>query len=1099
MLKVHTGENRLLSGALVQRIGAALNAEEETQYIVVPKQLTLLTERLLLRELKLLGSFRLRVLSPARLCALVFEAAGQPEGVRVDERGRVMLVRRAIRSAGELSIYRNADRRRGFADRCARQLEIFVQSGISPEMLRDCASVSAGMTRMKLNDLAAIYEGYLALMDGRYQDGESELIEAAARLRLAAFLRKGHFWFFGFDMIPATLMRLIAGVAAQAAGAELFYPLAHGSGARDGACYRPLANALARLSSACQDQGVAVERNALPDEPHPCGEIAHLARELYAYPVEPWAAAPEHVRMVYARDVREECMLAAAAARRLAMQGMRYGDMQLLCADLDAYRQALIEAFQIYEVPLFLDNSRPVSRMATAECLLTALQLIEKNFRREDVFTLMRTGYMDLTRDEADRLANYAIRRGVDGGRWLRPFSRGVDAEIAELEPLRKRLMEPLARLKAELRDAKDLKDQLAALFGFLTDIRAYEKSLELQQELIEKGMREAAGTLSQAWNRIIGALDQMAALMGEGKLSLRELRQTLTESLDAAVVKPLPQSGDAVYAQSMNRILMQSARALLVLGLSDGRSAGEEGLLTEAQRQAVSERTEIDLGPDERDEALLRRFYLKSALGMAAEEVCFSCALRGSDGSAQRPGMAMELLREIFPELHPIGGATGDAQLDRLLATSSRSAASLAARAIAESRDGAAREGDLAAAAALREAGRALPEARERAKRLERMLENGEGRESIDPAAARALYGRLQAQSITRLERFANCPFSYFAAYGLRPERVEPFELDRRQMGTFLHEAVYEFLRVCGGELNEMDAAQAEMHMGRIADVLLERMRTGTPMEDSASARAESRSLRATACRCARVLAEQMQGSAFRTEQLERSFGREDGPARLQVGDTILEGRIDRVDGWAAGKSLRVIDFKLGGKPLNLAGAYYGLQLQLPVYLGAALKQKQARSAGVYYFALDEGVVNTQSTDKKQVEEERAKSFRMSGLLPEDPELLAAQTPRPDRVFQARLTGEGRLYASVPCADDVNFERLIRHVLRKARAQIDAIRGGEAAVSPASFDGREPCAYCDYRYACLFDSRIDGKRVRRMKNMKWNEVFDRIALEDEE
>ena len=138
-------------------------------------------------------------------------------------------------------------------------------------------------------------------------------------------------------------------------------------------------------------------------------------------------------------------MLAAATARTLAMGGMRYGDIQLLCADLDAYRPMLIEAFQLYGVPLFLDNSRPVSRMATAECLLTALRMIEKNFRREDVFTLLRTGYTDLSRDEADRLANYAVRWGVDGGRWLRPFNRGIEAEIAELEPLRKRLMEPVA------------------------------------------------------------------------------------------------------------------------------------------------------------------------------------------------------------------------------------------------------------------------------------------------------------------------------------------------------------------------------------------------------------------------------------------------------------------------------------------------------------------------------------------------------------------------------------------------------------------------------------------------------------------------------
>ena len=114
MLRVCTGENRILADALLRAVGAALAGGDEVLYIVVPRQLTLFTERLLLDGLRLRGSFRLRVLSPARLCTLIFEAAGMPEGVRVDERGRVMLVRRAIRAAGELTIYKNADRRRGW-------------------------------------------------------------------------------------------------------------------------------------------------------------------------------------------------------------------------------------------------------------------------------------------------------------------------------------------------------------------------------------------------------------------------------------------------------------------------------------------------------------------------------------------------------------------------------------------------------------------------------------------------------------------------------------------------------------------------------------------------------------------------------------------------------------------------------------------------------------------------------------------------------------------------------------------------------------------------------------------------------------------------
>ena len=1092
MLRVYTGENCLLSGELVRRIGDALAREDAVQYIVVPKQLTLFTERLLLDGLRLSGSFRLRVLSPARLCARIFEEAGLPQGVRVDERGRVMLVRRAIRAAEGLTVYKNADRRRGFADRCARQLELFVQGGVSPEQLRECALENAGMTRMKLNDLASILENYTRLIAGRYQDGDTEMTEAALRAGKAPFVAQSHFWFFGFDITPPTLNRLIGEVAAHSPDAALFFPLSGREGERDYDCARPLEKALGRMISACRDAGAQLERVHLPS-PSDETELRFLARELYAYPAKSRGGDVRHVHLAYARDVREECMLAAAAARRYAMNGLRYGDIQLLCTDMEGYRQGLIEAFGIYGVPLFLESSRPVSRMATAQCLLTALRLIDKNFRSEDVFTLMRCGYMDITRDEADRLANYAVRRGIDGGRWLRPLNRGSDMEIEELEPIRAKLMAPVAKLKDDLKSAGDLKGQLAAVFGFLTEINAHGRSLELQKELNESGMRETAGALGQSWNRIIGALDQMAALMGEGKLSLRELTQTLTESLDAAVVKPLPQSGDAVYAQGLSRMLMQKAKAVIAVGLVDSTSGGEEGLLTSAQKKTVSEKTRAWLGPDETDAARMRRFYMKAALGMAEEEACFSCALSGNDGSARRPGMTIELLKEIFPKLT----ALSEEDKAALLNCAPRAALGGAARALSARREGdAAQASDLAAEAALRAAAEEMPDVKHRLRRLDELLQNEQGKDAVNPATARELYGKLQTQSITRLERFAACPFSYYMNYGLKPEKVEPFEFDRRQTGTFLHEAVHEFLRTCGRELNDMEGDRAEERMGRIADDMLSRMRFGSPMEDSAAARAECRALRATACRCARVLAGHMQGSQFHTEQLERSFGREDGPVQLRAGDTVLEGRIDRVDAWPEGRSLRVIDFKLGGKPLNLAGVYHGLQLQLPVYLGAAMKQKRARSAGVYYFALDEGVVNTQSTDPNQVEKERAGKFRMNGLLPEDMELIHAQTPNPGEVFNARMTGDGKLYASVPCADDKNFNRLIVHTLNMAQKHLDAIRAGDARVSPASFDGRDACTICDYRAACLFDGKLDAAKVRRMKDIKWNEVFDKIALE---
>ena len=113
MLNVYTGRSRLLSEALVECIRAS---NEETELIVVPKQLTLETEQLVLSGLKLKGSFRIQVMSAERLCARIFDAAGVPDGARIDDRGRVMLVSRAMKAIeGELTLYRGAQTRRGFA------------------------------------------------------------------------------------------------------------------------------------------------------------------------------------------------------------------------------------------------------------------------------------------------------------------------------------------------------------------------------------------------------------------------------------------------------------------------------------------------------------------------------------------------------------------------------------------------------------------------------------------------------------------------------------------------------------------------------------------------------------------------------------------------------------------------------------------------------------------------------------------------------------------------------------------------------------------------------------------------------------------------
>lgn len=1115
-MRIYTGRSHLLAPAMIETLRRTMSDDVESHIVVVPKQLTLQTERALLAALNLRGSFQLQILSPERLCGRIFDAAGLPEGERIDERGRVMLVRAAVNAAGDrLALYKMANSRRGFGDRCARQLELIRQAGLTPEALRACAEENTGMLAMKLTDLSIILEEYEKLIEGRYQDGESEFNHAIARAKDAEFLKHADIRFFGFDLTPSTLLNLMAAVGAVCPETSIFLPLENDENARDFDAFLPLRDSFRRLWQACRLTGAQAERisvepgadfaeipgKLIVSAPEQKGELAMLERELFAFPVEPDRSErpPRSVQMAQLRNPLEECRFAAALCRRMAMQrGWRWSDMLILCRDVEGYHQPLKEAFRAYNVPIFLSSSRPASRHELAECLLSALRLIDASPRMEDVFALMRTGYMPIDGDEADRLSNYAVKYGLRPNQILKTLRRGSEAELTEMEPIRARFAQPVNDLKSRLKKAGDLKGQLTALFGFFEDISAASRLTVHMNRLIEAGMREEAGEESQVWNRIIGALDQMAVLMGEPKLSARELRDTLTESLEAAVIKPLPQSDDAVYVQSSERIVAQRAKGILILGVTDHAGGEEDGLLNSAQKQALARFSHAYVGADDGELSRMRRFYLKSAMGMASEYLCITAPMSGMDNAPQHPGALMALVKGIFPKIEIRGGVTEDEKVQWMLRASPEAAMAQIAKALSAMAEGNAMpEADRAAMAALRRISDKMPDAGESLNRIRMALSHGESADRLNPETAKALYGRLQRSSVTRLERFAQCPFAYFAQYGLKPEKIEPWQLNARDEGTFFHDAVHEFMLASMEDLNTIEIPEAEARMDIIADRLLDAMADQGPLGNSAVESAERRRLKATARTCAGVLAEHMRMSKFEPAALESDFGTEDGVARLTVnagtGECTLEGRIDRIDEWTEGGYLRVIDYKRGGREPELDAVYHGLSMQLPVYLAAAMKKRGEASAGVYYFNLDEGILALQTTDKYEVEKKRRSQFRLSGIAPDDPDVLTAISPNFPEVLNVRTTKEGTLYKGTLATDANGFRAIMDRTLKKAAEHLDGIRTGMADIAPASFRRRMPCTYCDWHSICLFDDRMDAACVRRFKTMKSEAVIEEL------
>ncbi len=249
---------------------------------------------------------------------------------------------------------------------------------------------------------------------------------------------------------------------------------------------------------------------------------------------------------------------------------------------------------------------------------------------------------------------------------------------------------------------------------------------------------------------------------------------------------------------------------------------------------------------------------------------------------------------------------------------------------------------------------------------------------------------------------------------------------------------------------------------------------------------------------RAAKAICAQLNGGEFRPIELEMEFGDSSTALKLRTG-ARLKGRIDRIDALGTGNDmyLRVIDYKRGSKMPDASEIYNGIQLQLVIYLAAAMEKFGGKSAGIYYFRVDDPVVATECLESDVIERERFDKLRLAGLLPDNPNLIRRMAGEPERAIKLRFLKSGELDARTPKATDAQFDALINRALDKATEYALEISQGVTRISPVKTDLTDACAYCDYKASCMADKRIPGGEARRIRRMTFDQAYEKLLNGD--
>lgn len=1091
---------------LIGRVGE-MHRQGLPVVLLVPEQYTLQAERELIDGLNLPGLMDVDVLSPSRLARRVAERGGRSPLAPLDDRGRSMALSQALNLCREeLVYYRRVAQSASLPDKLSSLLADMQRCAMTPDALQAHAdSLPAGAAKAKETDLALIWRTYLQLIDGRFADETMQHQDMQRRLAPSGVLTGAAVFVYGFDVLPQPMCALLAQAATLARSLTVTLTM-DAREAYDGRIFLTQRRSAAELIRHLTEGSIPYSLRYLPQRDIPGKEacLAHLEANLFTRRDAPFEGDSSAIGIHAAAHPFAEASHAAQTLQAWHRAGIPWERMAVALADPAGLDGILAVTLQAAGIPHYLARKESALRHGLCRMLLGALRAATAGYAQQDVLDAAKSGFSPLTEEEAMQLENYALENGITRGKWLKPFTRGDQA--GEMEPLRQRLMAPMVTLHDGLKQARTATASVTAVFALLENVQAYDKLLQREEELLRRGMQAQAAQNRQVWQIIMALLDQLHALLGDSRAPMKDMARFIQAGLASASISALPPKPDTVMIGQCGHLMTGAVDALLVMGLQDGvLASGMDSLMTEAERAALADAMHRPIGLTRQEQSALRQADFYRTMALPLKKLMLTYSQGGQDGAALRPASLIGDVKALFPGVQATGGVTADGSEDAPLSPMlALDGLALRLRALA---DGEAAGMDVR----WQEALRWLWQSRQWHGRMQQVMDALDSRweqGQLTPGQTRRLFTQ-DTVSISRLESFAACPYRHFVDYGLKPVQRRPFAFEADERGSFFHAALQGYATLASSlpDWPNVEDEDIDRMLDQVLPPLTEAW-DGGPLREDPLGRQLGESYIRSVRRAAWLFTRHARNSRFTTWGAEVSFGTEGGlpPVVLTLRDgrrIALRGKIDRIDRFQGDKGLylRVVDYKSSQHSLEPVRMWYGLQLQLLLYLKAATQvQQDVLPAGAFYFTVKDPMVSTPEDVKAAAEDSIAKMLHLRGVVLAEAEVIAAADDKvPGYSLPAVFNKDGSISknANALCLSEMNA--LLSHAQATAAALADSIRQGCITASPAQAGAWSACDYCPYAAICGLDPKLPGCNKRQLPPMNREELLARLEAETPE
>ena len=1074
--------------------------ENKKIYLVVPEQSNLTAEQKLFKELDVETLMNVEVLTLSRMATRVLDDVGEKTRRLLTQVGKNMIIYDMLsKEKSKLKFLGKSDKN---IDIVSNLITEFKKHNITTDFLSNL-KIEEEYTKLKVEDIKKIYTKYEEKLQGSFVDENDELTLLYENLDKVDLFKDSIIYFDDFLGFTTQEYKIFEKLISQAYKVMVTIPA-------DSLFITKKENDIfyfnkkfaKKLIEIASEKNIKVTDIFLDKNNRTQKEDLKYLEEAFAFnKLKKYSEQVENIKLICSENPYIEIENIAKTIFKLVKEEKyRYKDFLVIAGTVEEYRDDIKIIFSKYDIPVFVDEKKELNQNILIKYIIAMIDIFAKNWSFDSVFNYIKTGLLEINNLEICEFENYCLKWGIRNKKWFEKFEyEPANDKQTYFEELRKKIINPLYDFKNKISENRTVKEITKCLYEFLLQNNI---NIILDSKIKKINNIEIVNEYNTSYKVLVKLLDEIVYIFGDEKISFERYKEILQVGLNSSELGKIPALQDGVVFGDISRSRGSDIKVEFLIGVNDGKipsSNKVEGYFNDDDRRILGE-IGVELAKDSKDNMYEEQFNIYRMLTLSSERLYISYSASDKSGESIRPSILIKKLTRIFDLQYE--------QLENFEITNYKSTFENVLELYKQFLNG--------------------DELSEQDKNLISYFYNKESKafqtaisglnytnmaENINKQNIIRLYGKTLQTSISKLEQYEGCPFSFHMKYGLKLQEKRELQMRSLDTGNFMHEVIdmfFENLKNNNLDIKIIEDEDIEKIVAKIIDELFQTSKYYV-FSSTAKFKILSRRLKKVVLTSIKYIVYTLKNSKFNVfgNEVEFSKNSEYKPIVVELDDNTkveITGKIDRVDvGKLNDKEyVRIIDYKSSVKSLDFNKVVAGLQIQLITYLDDICEQFNFNPSGILYMSLIDNIVKApKNLSNETIAEEIKKNFRMQGVVLADIEVAKMMDTNLEpgtssNIIPFTIKKEGTITESrsntITNADFSNLQKKVKKIIKQISKEI---LNGNVEIKPYYYQKSTPCEYCNYKTICCFTPGLKGNEYRYIHKSNKQEILEQIKEEN--